>query len=230
MWDDHKMIKEIVQILIKSWRIDVLSLLLTNKGKKKITISPEISEILIGILLGDGHIQQRSLKGNSRLMYTQSDKHKEYFDHVYNIFKDYCNKDYIPKMGTKRISEKVYKHYTFATLSLPCFNDYRKIFYNIEGKKIIPENIIELLTPVSLAYWIMDDGSKHGKGLHISTYGYSIKEVESLIMVLTKKWKLKCTIHLKDNKPRIFIWSESKEKLRQLIEKHIHSSMHYKLD
>jgi hypothetical protein len=89
MWDDHKMIKEIVQILIKSWRIDVLSLLLTNKElnkeKKKITISPEISEILIGILLGDGHIQQRSLKGNSRLMYTQSDKHKEYQKRFINI-------------------------------------------------------------------------------------------------------------------------------------------------
>ena len=96
--------------------------------------------------------------------------------------------------------------------------------------KHIPRNLDKLLTARGLAYWIMDDGSKHGKGLHISTYGYSIKEVESLIMVLTKKWKLKCTIHLKDNKPRIFIWSESKEKLIQLIEKHIHTSMHYKLD
>ena len=38
--------------------------------------------------------------------------------------------------------------------------------------------MFELLTARSLAYWIMDDGSQQGKGLHISTYGYTIEEVE----------------------------------------------------
>lgn len=87
-------------------------------------------------------------------MYTQSDKHKEYFDHVYNLFKDYCSKIYKPKIRTNKLisSEKIYKHYTFVTLSLPYFNYYREIFYNKENKKIIPKNIFELLTPISLAY------------------------------------------------------------------------------
>lgn len=49
-------------------------------------------------------------------MYTQSDKHKEYFDHVYNIFKDYCS----PKIRTNKLisSEKIYKHYSNIKLTI----------------------------------------------------------------------------------------------------------------
>jgi len=47
---------------------------------------------------------------------------------------------------------KIYTAIKFQTLSLPCFNIYRNLFYDLNGIKIIPDNIEELLTPVSLAY------------------------------------------------------------------------------
>ena len=43
---------------------------------------------------------------------------------------------------------------SFVTLALPCFNELYESFYS-EGKKIVPSNIADLLTPVSLAYWII---------------------------------------------------------------------------
>jgi hypothetical protein len=43
----------------------------------------------------------------------------------------------------------------FATLSLPCFNYYRDLFYNSENLKIVPSIIKNLLTPRGLAYWII---------------------------------------------------------------------------
>jgi len=46
--------------------------------------------MLIGLLLGDAHIQRRSPTANSRLMYGQSEVHKEYFYHIFNIFKSFC--------------------------------------------------------------------------------------------------------------------------------------------
>ena len=52
-------------------------------------------------------------------------------------------------------------------MQLPCFNEYRELFYDINKKKV-SEKIREILTPRGLAFWIMDDGSKQGKGLHIS--------------------------------------------------------------
>jgi hypothetical protein len=46
-------------------------------------------------------------------------------------------------------------------MQLPCFNEFRKLFY-VLNEKIIPENISEILTARSLAFFIMDDGSRQG--------------------------------------------------------------------
>jgi len=35
--------------------------------------------------------------------------------------------------------------------------------------KIVPLNIEELITPIGLAHWIMDDGLKSGNGICLST-------------------------------------------------------------
>ena len=36
--------------------------------RSKLTIENPLNEIIIGLLLGEGHIQKRSLTGNSRIM------------------------------------------------------------------------------------------------------------------------------------------------------------------
>ena len=49
-------------------------------------IPDDLKEVLIGILLGDGHIVKRSSTANSRLVYAQTAvAHKEYFDYVYSL-------------------------------------------------------------------------------------------------------------------------------------------------
>jgi hypothetical protein len=85
----------------------------------------------------------------------------------------------------KRYS-KTYFSAAFETLSFPCFNYYRDLFYNNEGKKIIPPNIDKLLTARSLAYWIMDDGGQN-PGFIFNTQGFTKEEVELLIKVLDEK-------------------------------------------
>lgn len=103
-----------------------------------------------------------------------------------------------------------YKSIYFATLTLPCFNYYRNLFYNKDNKKIVPNNINQLLTPRGLAYWIMDDGSAlqrslQIKGLHLSVYGFTLEDVNLLISTLNNlfapEFLIKCTIH--NHKKRI---------------------------
>lgn len=61
-----------------------------------ITISNDIKDVLVGIILGDAHIVRRSSTGNSRLVYAQTAvAHKEYFNYVYSLFMPFCAKDYI---------------------------------------------------------------------------------------------------------------------------------------
>jgi len=107
--------------------------------------------------LGDGHIQQRHLSGNSRFMYAQSNlrkHHFNYFNHIFEIFKFYISKDFKVKSKSfvEKRSNKTYNFVNFTTLTLPCFTYYRDLFYNSNNKKVVPSNINELLTPIGLAY------------------------------------------------------------------------------
>jgi LAGLIDADG DNA endonuclease family len=145
-----------------------------TSSKNSFNLSPLQHEIIIGSMLGDLTAEKRNINFNTRLHFKQSLKNKEYIYHLYDIFKDCCgskpnimsNFDYRPN------KMKEYKSIKFQTLTSPCFNIYKEIFYNSE-RKIIPKNIYDLLTPISLAYWIMDDGYKSNKGIYISTESFS---------------------------------------------------------
>lgn len=197
-----------------------------------IKLPDEVKEILIGILLGDAHIVRRSPTANSRVVYAQTAiKHKEYFEYVSNFFIPYCADNYIPqsRLVVDNRTKKTYSAISFTTMQLPCFNEYREAFYSL-NKKIVPENISKLLTPRGLAFWIMDDGSKQGDGLHISVYGFSNTDVDKLMFTLQDKFNLKCSIHYnRDNKPRIYIFKESMDTLKTLVKPYFIKEMFYKL-
>ena len=210
---------------------------LSKSDRTKITIESPLNEIMIGLLLGDGHIQKRSINGNSRFIYGQSSlrlHHLNYFNHVFELFKPYLSKDFNPKKRsfTDKRSNKKYSSVQFATLSLPCFNYYKELFYN-ENKKIVPSNIQNLLSPRGLAYWIMDDGSLQNKGLHLNTYGFSNQDVLKLKSTLENMFgenTLKRSIHKHKKGERIYIWGESMGVVRHNISKFMHKNMLYKIN
>nr|QJQ35385.1 LAGLIDADG endonuclease [Fusarium pseudonygamai] len=206
---------------------------LSPSERAAVKLPDESKEVLIGILLGDAHIVRRSPTANSRLVYAQTAiKHKEYFDYVLSFFTPYCANDYIPqsRLVVDNRTKKTYSAISFTTMQLPCFNIYRELFYDANKKKIVPENIRELLTPRGLAFWIMDDGSKHGSGLHLSVYGFSNADVDKLMFTLQDKFNLRCSIHYnRDNKPRIYIFKESMDSLITLVKPYFIKEMLYKL-
>ena len=211
---------------------------LSKSDRIKITIESPLNEIMIGLLLGDGHIQKRSINGNSRFIYGQSSLryyHLNYFNHVLELFKPYLSKDFNLKKRdfTDKRSKKIYSSVQFATLSLPCFNYYKDLFYNSNYLKIVPSNIQNLLSPRGLAYWIMDDGSLQNKGLHLNTYGFSNQDVLKLKSTLENMFgenTLKCSIHKHKKGERIYIWGESMGVVRHNISKFMHKNMLYKIN
>lgn len=205
------------------------------------SIEYPLNEIIIGLLLGDGHIQRRSLNSNSRFIYGQSSlrkHHYNYFYHVFDLFKPYLSKEFkIQEKSFKdKRTNKKYCSVNFATLSLPCFTLYKNLFYNSENIKIVPSNIQELLTPRGLAYWIMDDGSIQNKGLHLNTYNFTNEEVLNLKITLENMFldiankSLKCSIHKHSKGPRIYVWEESMGLIRDQISQFMHKDMLYKID
>jgi hypothetical protein len=105
--------------------------------------------------------------------------------------------------------------------------EFYNLFY-LNNKKVICQNIYDLLTPVALAHLIMGDGSALSGGLRISTDSFTIIEVVKLINVLIIKYGLKCTLHTASGKPRIFISSKSMKLLKSIVNPHIVPSMKYK--
>jgi hypothetical protein len=126
--------------------------------RSKFIIQHPLSEIIVGLLLGDAHIQQRhKTQGNSRFIYAQSslrNNHYNYFMHILELFKPYISNQF--KLRSRSFvdsrSNKVYRSVSFTTLTLPCFTYYRELFYDSNNRKIVPLKIKELLTPRGLAY------------------------------------------------------------------------------
>ena len=102
---------------------------------------------------------------------------------------------------------------SFTTLALPCFNEIYEIFY-LEGKKIIPNNIAEYLTRVSLAYWIMVDGSFTGNGIKLYTNAFTLEELNLLIEALNKNFSIKATINISNREKAQYTLYISKNQLQ----------------
>nr|QVG61555.1 hypothetical protein [Rhizoctonia sp.] len=202
---------------------------LTKKQQESFSLPSEFKEIFVGLLLGD--LLGRFRYGKARFVFKQGLVHEDYLLHLYEIFKSHCPS--APKIHVSLPHPKTGKNYSsilFTTYTLACFNELYNSFY-LDGKKIIPVNIAELLTPLSLAYWISDDGSwnKPGRYTTLCTDSFTLEEVEHLIEVLNKKFNLKCYKIRQGVRWRIIIPSYSIPALQNLLAPHIPPMMRHKI-
>lgn len=125
---------------------------------------------------------------------------------------------------------KIYTYYYFITKSLVEFNELESLFY-IKNKgskiiKIVPANIVNLLTEVGLAYWFMVDENKTGKGIHFNTNFFTTTLISQLIQVLHENFDLKCSLQSINI---IYILSKSTPKFISTFTPFIVESMKYKI-
>jgi len=198
------------------------------EGKKKhLKLSQKQRDILVGLLLGDGHLETQNDGRTYRLKIEHSINQREYVDYLYKEFKNWCNQD--PKV--KNRGGKTDSYY-FTTYSHGSFRFYGQQFYP-KGKKVIPDIVSKLISPIGLAIWFMDDGSlksKHHSTYVLHTLGYTKMDLERMKDVLKRKFSIDSRLHKqKDRYWRIYILSESSNMFRKLVEKYIVPSMRYKL-
>jgi hypothetical protein len=204
---------------------------LTKAEREQYFLTPELKGILVGLFLGDLYARRAKPTVNTRLLFLQSIIHKEYLLHLYDLFKDYCKA--APIIVTPKAHKetgKVYPNMRFEARSLPCFNYYFDIFYPL-GKKCVPANIGELMTPFGLAYWIAVYGcwNKVNRHVVLCTDSFTLPEVELLINVLNSKWNFKCYKVRKGSSYRIIIPSYSIPVLQELLSPHMPPMMKHKI-
>lgn len=187
-----------------------------------------IRSIIVGLLLSDGWLSYPSVNNKyPRLGFEQTSAQSSYLWSVYWALSHYCYS--LPKYKARTRNNVPVSSWTLSTRGLPCFVEFYKIFYST-GKKVIPQDIYNLLTPIALAHMIMGDGSAVSKGLRISTDDFTAIDVVRLINVLIIKYRLDCTLHITNNKPRIYIKHKSVKLLESIVKPYIVPSMEYKFN
>jgi hypothetical protein len=205
---------------------------ISNEERAKFKLDPFLKQVLVGNILGDVYLRRFSPKANVRLVFRQGSVNSTYLLHLYNLYQVFVT---TPPSVSEVVDKKTGKsrfNLSFTTLALPCFNEIYEIFY-LDGKKIIPNNIAEHLTRISLAYWIQDDGSFTGSGLKLYTNAFTLEELNLLIEALNKNFSIKATINISNREKSQYTLYISKNQLqlvRDLVKDHMHEDMMYKLN
>ena len=192
-------------------------------------------------MLGDGHIRKTYTSKNYRLEFTYGIKQISYINHLkQNIYSSICTlTPPTPYPSVK--SGKLPIQYWFSTRSLIEITELYPIWYkeiNSKFVKIVPLDIISLLTPIGLAHWIMDDGywNNDSKTVVLCTDNFTEEEVLLLIDVLYNKFQLIAKPNKRKRETGITCWrirfsrkNDNLNILRSLISPYLISEMNYKL-
>lgn len=193
----------------------------------------ELDEVLLGCILGDAALNSNPGTGGYRSIYfAQGDKQKEYFEYKQRLFGNL--------FITKQDHESGYGsliHTGCIAANLQTYNFIMR-YFNKTGKKFVTEELANDITPISLAFWFMDDGNlknREDDNLRcralLNTQRYSLEENQILAAALKRKFGIESTIGDKDTyKGHILMFdADNTERLCSLIAPYVCQSMRYKL-
>lgn len=200
-----------------------------KKYKTSLILNKTQISVLIGSILGDGTLRVGKNAINANLKVEQGLKQKDYVFWKYNVFKEWVTTP--PKIST-RYDENIVsydKSWWFRTIRHPELTLFHEMFY-FNGIKIIPKNIEDLIDPLSLAVWVMDDGSLNRNIIDISTYSFRLEEVILLQKALFNKFALESKYWKdRDKGYRIYFSKRETKKLIQIISTFIIPNLAYKI-
>ena len=208
-------------------------------------LSQEAKDVIIGSLLGDGHITKWGYF---------SEKHSpaqlEYLKWKASFFKDITTDkswDYYESIDKR--SGALIKSHCYRTTAHSFLYEMRNKFYKeIDGQweKIIPNDIANMMNEQILAIWFMDDGHtdwKYRNGIKmtdgslpsckICTESFSIENNQLLSDTIIKKFGIKSEVKFKDmdkNKPNLRFSTIDSVKLISIIYPLICKELKYKVD
>jgi len=186
-----------------------------------------VYEMVKGCILGDGILYKQNLMGNARFEISQCQNHREYIELILKILKDLVNApiDILHKNCSDGWNRQT--QYRVRTKQSAAFNKlYEEMYSKRDFRKLD-------LTPISLAFWYMDDGSlckstKQRPRAMLHTQGFSDKEIGGLSYALRLKG-IDSTIETVEGYKVIVTRADASDKFFSLISPYIPKSMHYKL-
>jgi hypothetical protein len=194
-----------------------------------------LQSVFIGIMLGDGSLYRSSPTSNVRFEMSFGQKYEAFALHLGELFKDYMLNP-VKSLKVKGLN-KNYTNYRLKTRSLPIFVPYFNMFYFFNQDlnkhvKFIPQNIIELLDPIVLAYLIQTDGNfdKGRNRVRIYTNSYQKEDVQNLAIAINKKMDIYTgVLQDRNNQWILTIGAKQLNLLRETVSTHFYCSMLYRI-
>jgi hypothetical protein len=107
--------------------------------------------VFIGILIAGATLSKGS-RGEARLQFKQKYREFEYFYSVFFQLSHYCRQGPRAINHGGIIPKKVHYSLRFTTISLPCITSLYSLFYDENGRKVISNNLVFLLSEEALAH------------------------------------------------------------------------------
>lgn len=206
------------------------------------TLSPRQESIVLGNILGDGHMQLAPNKKSARLRYNHSMKQADYVKWQYQELDWLSQGVSQPKEIIEKEKYQICRAYTAYKPELKTYHSY---FYQTSSlpkrrfEKRIPETIADYLkAPEALMIWYLDDGTLRQSGgtCRLATQCFTLQEHEILQEALDKNFGIKSVIEKwPGGKAGLYIPARGGHArnfvgmFRSTIEKEI-PSMKYKID
>lgn len=161
---------------------------------KPIELTSDERQVLLGSILGDGHLSLPPRYDNTAFVEQHSIKQKAYLE-----WKRTFLQVFEPKATTRitynPLRQKFYQFYVIKTPVHPYFNHLHDLLY-LKGKKVVSIEILEELSALGLAVWWCDDGCYRyrNKSGCLATDNYSYNQNLMLQEWFMKKWNVKVRV------------------------------------
>jgi biotin operon repressor len=214
---------------LKKWGVHIINEQRKYYGIKRTPLTQEQHEMIIGTMLGDGCIAPHGRRNKSyRLIVGHCEKQKELVLWKKKILANLVN--VVSKRDDIRGNSTMY---TFNTVTHNGFRFYDKLFYDGRKKVIRPE-LENYIAPLSLAVWVMDDGSLNKKvNMRLATDGFSKEDNQTLQRILKLKFGVRSKIcgYQRHNQEYNYLSMNKRNSLilSDIVKPYIIDSMQYKI-
>lgn len=188
----------------------------TREGNaiKQTSLTSLEKEVIEGCLLGDGTL---TLAGkNYRLRVEHSERHKDYVDWKFRILRRLYVREVQPVPSHASVR--------FGTVGHPEIALMRQLWYRTQ--KQVPDTLV--MTPMKLAIWFMDDGTRHRDTVDFSVHSFSSKSLE-ILRCQMQSLGLFTTINSDAKGARLYLMKKSYLAFKELVNPYMAACMTYKL-
>lgn len=169
-------------------------------------------DLIIGSMLGDGHIDKRETQ--PMFIESHAENQKDYLYFKYAILEDLCNQPpirkeacYSPFNGKLYLCQPAYR---FCTRLCDCLLEYRGKSYS---------HLLNLINEFSFSIWMLDDGYRSNSNWELCVAEYKQEDVILAIDILKNKYNL--TSRLKKDIRYLYFDAKSSREIDKIILRNI---------